>query len=92
MPRIGIYIRGDCVKFSKLKNIELDSNGAIIELYSDKRVLIFDCKGVIDYNDESIVLDLGERKLKIIGKQLVVDSFVFDQTDIKGVITSLEFL
>ena len=92
MPRIGIYIRGDCVKFSKLKNIELDSNGAIIELYSDKRVLIFDCKGVIDYNDESIVLDLGERKLKILGKQLVVDSFVFDQTDIKGVITSLEFL
>lgn len=80
------------MKFSKLKNIELDSNGAIIELYSDKRVLIFDCKGVIDYNDESIVLDLGERKLKILGKQLVVDSFVFDQTDIKGVITSLEFL
>ena len=80
------------MKFSKLKNIEVDSNGAIIELYSDKRVLIFDCKGVIDYNDESIVLDLGERKLKILGKQLVVDSFVFDQTDIKGVITSLEFL
>jgi hypothetical protein len=75
-----------------IQNIELDSNGAIIELYSDKRVLIFDCKGVIDYNDESIVLDLGERKLKILGDQLVVDSFVFDQTDIKGVITSLEFL
>ncbi len=80
------------MKFSKLKNIEVDTNGAVIELYSDKRVLIFDCKGVIDYNDESIVLDLGERKLKILGEQLVVDSFVFDQTDIKGVITSLEFL
>lgn len=80
------------MKFNKLKNIEADAYGAVIELYSDKRVLIFDCKGVIDYNDESIVLDLGERKLKILGKQLVVDSFVFDQTDIKGIITSLEFL
>ncbi len=80
------------MKFNKLKNAEASLNDVVIELYSNRRLLVFDCKGVIDYNDESIILDLGERKLKIMGKGLVVDSFVFDQTDIRGSITSLEFM
>jgi hypothetical protein len=84
--------RGDCVKFNKMKNIQADINDAVIELYSDKRLLVFDCNGVVDYNEESIILDLGNRKLKILGEELVVDSFVFDQTDIRGRITSLEFI
>ncbi len=79
------------MKFKRLKGFEEEINDAVIELHSNKRLLVFDCKGVIDYNDESITLDLGERKLKIFGDELVVDSFVFDQTDIKGCISSLEF-
>lgn len=80
------------MKFNRLKNAEASISDAVIELYSNKRLLVFDCKGVVDYSDESIVLDLGERKLKVLGKKLVVDSFVFDQTDIRGNITSLEFI
>ena len=80
------------MNFSKIRNMRDDINNAAIELYGDKRVIIFDCKSVIDYSKECIVLDLGSRKVKISGEELVADSFVFGQTDITGKIKGLEFV
>lgn len=80
------------MKFPKIKNIKDDINNATIELYGNKRVLIFDCNSVIDYSEELIVLDLGSQRLKISGKNLIADSFVFGQTDITGEICGLEFI
>ena len=75
-----------------LKNIKEDINNCAIELYSNKRIIIFDCKCVIDYSKDCIVLDLGELKMRIKGENLVADSFVFGQTDINGKITGVEFI
>lgn len=80
------------MKFNGLKSIKEDINNCAIELYSNKRIIILDCKGVVDYSKDCIVLDLGELSLRIKGKNLVADSFVFGQTDINGDITSLEFI
>ncbi len=75
-------------RISELKN---NLNDSLIELHSNRRIIVFDCKSVIDYSDETVVLDLNTVKLKIIGRSLNIDSFVFGQTDIKGEIISLEF-
>ena len=80
------------MKLNGLKNIKEDLNNCAIELYSNKRVIVLDCKCVVDYSKECIVLDLGKINLKIKGENLVADSFVFGQTDISGHILSLEFI
>lgn len=80
------------MKFNGLKNIKEDINNCAIELYSNRRIIILDCKCVVDYSKDCIVLDLGDMSLRIKGKNLVADSFVFGQTDISGEIISLEFI
>lgn len=80
------------MKNNPLKRLQENMNASAIEIYSNKRVIVFDCSCVIDYSPEHIVLGLGELKLKICGKNLVADSFSFGQTDINGEITSLEFV
>lgn len=80
------------MKFKAIKKISENLNLASVELHSDKRVVVMDCRSIIDYSEECIVLDIGERKLRIKGDKLVADSFSFGQTDIKGRIFSLEFI
>ena len=80
------------MKVPKISNIKENLNTPTIELFGNKRVMVFDCKSVIDYSDEIIVLDLGTSRLKITGKNLVADSFVFGQTDITGTIYGVEFI
>lgn len=79
------------MKFAKIKAMREDIDNSTIELYGNKRIIIFDCKSVVDYSDEFIVLDLGSKRLKITGSGLAADSFVFGQTDITGEIFCLEF-
>lgn len=80
------------MKFDSIKKLKENIGAAAIELYSDKRVIIMDCKSIIDYSQDCIVLDIGDKNLRITGKNLVADSFAFGQTDIKGTIDSLEFV
>ncbi len=80
------------MKFNLIKNISSDINTPAMELYGNKRIVVFDCKSIIDYSDNIIALDLGEYKVKIEGKGLCADSFAFGQTDITGVIKGLEFV
>lgn len=79
------------MKSNPWKKLQDNINSSAIEIYSNKRIIVFDCGCVIDYSPEHIVLGLGELKLKICGKQLVCNSFAFGQTDINGEILSLEF-
>jgi hypothetical protein len=80
------------VRLNGLKNIKSEINASAIEVYSNKRILIFDCKSIIDYSPECMVIDLGGLRLKITGEALMVESFVFEQTDIRGEIYGLEFV
>ncbi len=80
------------MKLNPLKGVKEDLNNCAIELYGNKRVIVLDCKCVVDYSRDHIVLNLGDLNLKISGNNLVADSFVFGQTDVKGEIISLEFV
>lgn len=80
------------MKFNMLKKMESDFKSPAIELYGNKRIIVLDCKCVIDYSKDTIVLDLGDVNLRIRGVNLVANSFTFGQTDINGDIMSLEFV
>lgn len=80
------------MKINRLKSVSENINSCAIELFSNTRVIVTDCKCVVDYSEEYIVLNLGDLNLKITGDNLVADSFVFGQTDIKGNIRKLEFI
>lgn len=77
--------------FNSFKNIKDSTESAGIELFGNKRMIVFDCQCVVDYSGEYIVLNLGKLNLKIKGGDLVLSSFAFGQTDISGDIVSLEF-
>lgn len=80
------------MKFKAIKNLSENISAAAIELYSDRRVIVMDCKSVVDYSEDCMVLDIGDRQVRITGENLVADSFSFGQTDIRGKIISLEFI
>ena len=77
--------------FNPLKNISGDTENAGIELYGNKRMIVLDCKYVVDFSEESVVLNLGNLNMKVRGDNLLISSFCFGQTDITGEIVSIEF-
>ncbi len=80
------------MKLKGLKAVSESISSCTIELFSNSRVIVTDCKCVVDYSKEYIVLNLGDLNVKITGEGLVADSFVFGQTDIKGNIKKIEFI
>lgn len=76
----------------KLKNLKDDSVNGNIELYGNKQIIIDGAKGVIDYSEDFLKIDLGNICLKISGNKLVIESFVYEQIDVKGEIITVEFM
>lgn len=77
--------------FNPLKNIVQDTEGAGVELFGNKRMIVSDCKCVADFSEDCIVLELGGMNMKIKGDALEISSFAFGQTDICGEFVSIEF-
>lgn len=76
----------------KLKSIKDESIGGNIELYGNKQIIIEGCKGVIDYCEDFLKLDLGSITLKVTGRDLIIESYIYEQIDLKGEIVSVEFM
>lgn len=77
--------------FNPLKNVKDNTEIAGIEMYGNKRMIVFDCEYVVDFSEDCIVLCLGELNLKIRGDNLVISSFAYGQTDVCGEIVSVDF-
>ena len=77
--------------FNPLKNISENTENAGIELFGNKRMIVLDCKYVVDFSEESVVLNLGNLNMKVRGENLVISSFCFGQTVICGEIVCIEF-
>ena len=76
----------------KLKNIKDEGLKGNIELYGNKQVIVEGAKGVVDYSEDFLKIDLGNICLKISGRNLVIESFIYEQIDVKGEIVALEFM
>ena len=77
--------------FNRLNNISENTENAGIELFGNKRMIVLDCKYVVDFSEESVVLNLGNLNMKVRGENLVISSFCYGQTDITGEIVTIEF-
>ena len=76
----------------KLKSTKEDIIKGNIELFGNKQIIVDGCKGVIDYNEDFLKLDLGKIVLKVTGRNLIIDSYIYEQIDLKGEIVSVEFM
>ena len=76
----------------KLKSTKEDIIKGNIELFGNKQIIVDGCKGVIDYNEDFLKLDLGKIVLKVTGRNLIIDSYIYEQVDLKGEIVSVEFM
>ena len=54
-------------------------------------MIVLDCKYVVDFSEDCVVLNLGNLNMKVRGDNLVISSFCFGQTDITGEIVSIDF-
>jgi hypothetical protein len=58
-------------------------------------IKIFSCRGshyLAEKIAKALKLDLGKIILKVTGKNLVIDSYIYEQVDLKGEIVSVEFM
>ena len=76
----------------KFKNLKDDSLKGNIELHGNREIIIDGAKGVIDYSEDFLKIDLGNICLKISGHKLMIESFIYEQIDVKGEIVTLEFM
>ena len=83
----GVVVLG----FNPLKIISENSDNAGIELFGNKRMIVLDCRYVVDFSEDSVVLNLGKLNMKVRGDNLGISSFCYGQTDITGEIVSIEF-
>ena len=77
--------------FNPIKNLIETVDTAGIEMYENKRMIVFDCKCVLDFSESCVVLCLGSINIKVRGDNLVLSTFAYGQTDITGDIVSIEF-
>ena len=102
---LEIKIEGVCILNKKkirdhtFKNIIAGIRPPSAELYAGSNVTINsyggvqieNCKGVLQYNENFIEVDLGKSKLKITGDEIKLNQLTKDDISIKGTILKLEF-
>lgn len=68
------------------------SNMAQIDLMSNREALIEGCKGVVEYNEDYIRLNLGNMGVRFCGRSLQLRSMNEECVIVEGFIQSIEFL
>lgn len=65
---------------------------AQLELYGNRELVIDGCKGILEYSEELIRLNLGKNLTKITGRSLQIKCMTASSVVIEGYILSLEFI
>ncbi len=66
--------------------------GVHIEFFSNKKMIIEGCRGIIDYQSEYLKLKLKKGFINIIGTDFLISTFEEEKLIVNGNITSVEFL
>lgn len=66
-------------------------NGVRIETFSNKEAIIEGCKGILEYSDEYIKLNIGCGNVGFFGVGLYAHSFFNETLVIKGKIKNIEY-
>ncbi len=62
-----------------------------IELLGNREMIIDGCKGVVEYDETTIKLSLGDSVISILGDSLVIQSFDSSVAIINGIIVNISF-
>jgi sporulation protein YqfC len=84
--------RKDREKKQKIQLSQIVSNEPKIEISGNREVIIDGCKGVVEYGEDSIKLNLGEVVLTLAGNGLVINSFDSSIAVITGQISDISFV
>ena len=76
--------------YDEILNSEIIS-GAHIEIFSNKKIIIEDCKNIVDYQENYIKLKLKKGYLNIFGTKFLITAFDDEKIVIKGNVISIEF-
>lgn len=89
--RVFVYIvfTGDYMK-NIIPNEALP-NTAHIEILGNKECIIDGCKGIIEYNDTYIKLNIGAQLITFTGQDLSISSLNYENAVIEGSIMKIEF-
>ncbi|MBO5421651.1 MAG: YabP/YqfC family sporulation protein [Clostridia bacterium] len=75
--------------------LELDEdicrNCGYIEIISNCCALIDGCKGISEYSENKITLNLGKRNVSFQGNSLTIKSLSMEQAMVEGFIVNVEF-
>ncbi len=78
--------------FSGLEIPEIVSKScAHIELFANTQACIEGCRGIVEYSDDKIVLNLGSTCAKFTGNELYIRSFDGEAAVLCGTFCSIEF-
>ena len=66
-------------------------SGVKVEVFSNKEAIIEGCKGIMEYNEEYIKLNIGCGSIVFTGKGLFAYSYFCETLVIKGRINNIEY-
>lgn len=75
---------------SEILNTEI-INGTHIEIFSNEKIILEGCRGIIDYENNYIKLQLKKGHIIIIGTDFLISAFENERITVNGKIVSLEF-
>lgn len=62
-----------------------------IELFGNREAIINDCKGILEYSDERIKINMGKNIVTLNGSDLYMNEYGSSHAKICGVFVSIEF-
>lgn len=66
-------------------------NGAHIEISTNKEALVDGCRGIMEYDEDKIKLNIGNGTVTFLGRGLHISSLGQTQAIIRGFILNIEF-
>ncbi len=67
------------------------SGGAHIELNSNREAVIDGCRGIIDYSETSVRINVGNGSVTFSGRELMIKTLTDKEAVIAGCISTVEF-
>ncbi len=71
---------------------DLILNEAKIEMLSNREIIVDGCKGVVEYGENLIKLNIGELTLSLAGDEMLIESFDSGVAVIRGKFAEISFV
>ncbi len=67
------------------------TGGALVQVTGNRRAVVDGCDGIVDYNDEKVILRSGRLTVRFSGRSLRLKRLTENSAVIEGFLTSVEY-